>query len=223
MATTTATATATAVVSPRIPRIAAQGVAGGLALMAVFTSMWGWWAFAGLVPAVGVTVALIYSALSAIFVAEAVRLLVAARALRAHVPDGADLPDNGGSRRSGSISQPRQNSGMWFGIIFGAEGLVIFVVCAVLGANGGTNYVNPAIAMIVGVHFIPLAWVFRRTVDFYVAGWFICAAGAGILTIASAAMPVALVWTLVSIAAAAGTSFYGFYMIGVKRAILTAA
>lgn len=181
--------------------------------MAVFTCMWAWWAFAGLVPVAGVTVVVIYSALSAIFVVEAIRLLFAARAFPTEVPDGG----------SGSGSGPRQNSGMWFGVIFGAEGVVIFAVCALLGATGGTNYINPAIALIVGTHFIPLAWVFRRTIDFYVAGWFILAAAAGIVSIASGAVPVALVWSLVSIAAAAGTSFYGFYMIGVKRAMLATA
>jgi hypothetical protein len=209
---------------PTIPRIALQSLAGGLALMAFFTCMWAWWAFAGLTPVLGITVAVIYSALSAIFVIEAIRLLVAARVFPTDVPDGVDIPDHadapgrGGS--SGSISRPRENTRTWFGIVFGAEGVAIFAVCAILGATGHTDYINPAIALIVGLHFIPLAWVFQRTIDFYVAGWFTLAATAGIVAIASGLMPVALVWSLVSIAAAAGTSFYGFYMIGAKRAML---
>jgi hypothetical protein len=204
--------TTATVATPRIPRIALQSLAGGLALMALFTCMWGWWAFAGLTPALGTTVAVIYSALSAIFVIEAIRMLSAARAYPTHVDEH---PGN-----AESTSRPRENGGTWFGIIFGAEGVAIFAVCAILGATGNTDYINPAIALIVGLHFIPLAWVFQRTIDFYVAVWFILAATAGIVAIASGLMPVALVWSLVSIAAAAGTGFYGFYMIGVKRALL---
>jgi hypothetical protein len=204
--------TTATVATPTIPRIALQSLAGGLALMALFTCMWGWWAFAGLTPALGTAVAVIYSALSAIFVIEAIRMLSAARAYPTHVDEH---PGN-----AESTSRPRENGGTWFGIIFGAEGVAIFAVCAILGATGNTDYINPAIALIVGLHFIPLAWVFQRTIDFYVAGWFILAATAGIVAIASGLMPVALVWSLVSIAAAAGTGFYGFYMIGVKRALL---
>lgn len=200
-----------------IPRIALQSIAGGMVLMAFFTCMWGSWAIPGLTPMVGICIGVVFALFAAVFVIEAIRLLVAARAFPTDVADHDDRDDG-----SDSGSAPREKSGRWFGIIFGAEGLVIFVVCAILGATGNTNYINPAIALIVGLHFIPLAWVFRRTLDYYVAGWFVLAALVGIVAIAAGTTPVALVWSLVSIAAAAGTSFYGFYMIGVKRGMLGA-
>jgi hypothetical protein len=204
--------TPSAVHTPTIPRIALQSVAGGLVLMAIFTCMWGSWATQGLMPAFGITVGVVFGLFAALFVVEAIRMLLAARAYPTHV-----IEERGNAE---SISAPRPTSGRWFGLIFAAEGLVIFVVCAILGATGNSDYINPAIALIVGVHFIPLAWVFQRTIDYYVAGWFVLAALAGIVGVAAGLMPVALAWSLVSIAAAAGTSFYGFYMIGVKRAML---
>ena len=41
-----------------------------------------------------------------------------------------------------------------FSINFAAEGVIIAVVCALLGMTGADAYFGPAIALVVGVHFI---------------------------------------------------------------------
>jgi len=50
---------------------------------------------------------------------------------------------------------------MWFGIIFGLEGLLIFLCSMVLAHEHLELWIPIGIALIVGVHFIPLAHVFE--------------------------------------------------------------
>ncbi len=51
--------------------------------------------------------------------------------------------------------------GMWFGIIFGIEGGMIGVIAPLLARTGHSEWILMAIALIVGVHFLPLAYVFE--------------------------------------------------------------
>jgi hypothetical protein len=51
--------------------------------------------------------------------------------------------------------------GMLFGIIFGIEGALIAISATVLGSHGLGIWVPLVIAIIVGVHFLPLAHVFE--------------------------------------------------------------
>ena len=106
-----------------------------------------------------------------------------------------------------------KSTGKWFGIIFGAEGLGIFIAINIVANIGHPELEVPAIALVVGLHFFPLAKVFRRTIDYYFATY-------GTL-IAIAAMYLALnkilneiqtsAFTGVGIALA--TTGYGIYMI----------
>ena len=50
---------------------------------------------------------------------------------------------------------------MWFGIIFGAEGLLIWLCVMLLQHLGLSVWIPIAVALIVGVHFLPLAHVFE--------------------------------------------------------------
>jgi hypothetical protein len=54
-----------------------------------------------------------------------------------------------------------KRAGILFGIIFGAEGLLIGLCSAVLGHLHRTEWIPLAIAVIVGLHFLPLAHVFE--------------------------------------------------------------
>jgi hypothetical protein len=109
-----------------------------------------------------------------------------------------------------------------FGINFAAEGVIIAVVCALLGMTGADAYFAPAIALVVGVHFIPFGFIFHRTIDFYIAGWVVIWAVTGIWLIASHDIDPALVASLVAVATACGTAAYGLYMLRIKRAIVAA-
>lgn len=69
-------------------------------------------------------------------------------------------------RNIASIDDPAaaakgKRAGMLFGIIFGAEGGLIALCATLLGRAGLSSWIPIAIAIIVGLHFIPLARVFE--------------------------------------------------------------
>jgi hypothetical protein len=109
-----------------------------------------------------------------------------------------------------------------FGVTFAAEGVIIGFVCALLIMNGGYAYLAPAIALVVGLHFIPLGFIFRRTIDFYVAGWVVVWALLGFWLINSGIIAAPLVASIVGVACACATTAYGVCMLQVKRVILAA-
>ena len=109
-----------------------------------------------------------------------------------------------------------------FSVTFAAEAVIIGVVCALLIVNGAYAYLAPAIALVVGLHFVPLGLIFHRTIDFYIAGWVVAWALLGFWLINSETVAAPLVASIVGIAAACSTTAYGVYMLQVKRAILAA-
>lgn len=192
-----------------VPRIGVQGVAGGLVLMAFFTVLWGSWSLVGLPPTVGVPIIVVFALSAVAFAVEGIRLFRLARQFPA-----VDTT----SRRAQTKS-----TGARFGIIFGLEGVLIGAASGVLAAAGMSDYINPVIALIVGLHFIPLARVFERTIDYYIAAWVVLAAGTGVVLLALTALPVYTVWTIVAIATACGTSAYGLYMLSAGHRLRDAA
>lgn len=69
---------------------------------------------------------------------------------------------------SKQLSQPAESDThrwkrvwIWFGIIFTVEGLAIGAASAICTATNHFNLLFPIMAIIVGVHFIPLAPLFR--------------------------------------------------------------
>ena len=135
-----------------------------------------------------------------------VRLLRSAD--RLPVPTGDDSSRQGRAMRVG------------FGVTLAAVGVIIGVVCALLIVNGAYAYLAPAIVLVVGLHFIPLGFIFHRTIDFYIAGWVVVWALLGFWLINSQTMAAPLVASIVGVAATCSTTAYGVYMLRVKRAIL---
>jgi hypothetical protein len=60
--------------------------------------------------------------------------------------------------------------GIMFGIIFGAEGLLIFLAVNVLVNLHLDPYIINAVAAIVGLHFLPLARLYRVPLYYWVGG-----------------------------------------------------
>src|SRR6476659_4642499 len=149
--------TETAVGSGVLNRPAARFVAIGLFLMAFFTALWASWSLYGLSACLGVALIVIFGAFAVIFVINGVQLFRSAAQLP--LPAGAESQRRGRALRVG------------FGVTFASEGVVIAVVCALLAINGGYAYFAPAIALVVGLHFIPFGFLFRRSIDFYIAAW----------------------------------------------------
>jgi hypothetical protein len=68
-----------------------------------------------------------------------------------------------------------KRAGMWFGIIFSVEGVLIFLCAMVLAHVHLELWIPIGIALIVGVHFIPLARVFE--VPLYYGTGVLCVLG----------------------------------------------
>jgi len=187
-------------------RPVARFVAIGLFLMAFFTLLWASWSLYGLPAAAGVALVVIFGVLAVIFVINGVELMRSAH--RLPLPSGDEAKHRGHALRVG------------FGVTFAAEGVIIGVVCALLIVNGGYAYLAPAIALVVGLHFIPLGFIFHRTIDFYLAAWVVVWALLGFWLINSGTLAAPLVASIVGVAGACGTAAYGVYTLRVKRAIL---
>jgi hypothetical protein len=81
--------------------------------------------------------------------------LIAAAVFRMICPGGTAAADPNRAAAEG------KRAGMWFGIIFGLEGALIAGAAILLSANGLQNWIPVAAAAIVGIHFLPLARLFR--------------------------------------------------------------
>jgi len=77
--------------------------------------------------------------------------------------------------------------GRRFGWITAIEGAAIFLVVVLLNATGRPDFILPVIALIVGLHFFPLARLFGASI-YYVTGLLGCVIGVAGLLIADPAL-----------------------------------
>ena len=192
------------------PRVLATGIGSGLLLMAVFTMWWASDTFTGWPTAVAASVTAVCGLGAIVFVAHAVRLLLAGRRMRT-----ATLATTASDRA-------RKSDGALFGMVFGAEGVLIAIAVVVLGATGLQRFLVPTIAVIVGVHFYPMARVFRRRIDLGIATWTTLVGAAGVIAVLADAAAWPLVWSWVGAGAAIATMAYGVYMTRAVRQLLRA-
>ncbi|MDQ0229155.1 DUF7010 family protein [Metabacillus malikii] len=133
--------------------------ASGVFFMAFFGTLW---AYTGIMGLQGWGVALLLVAAIAIGIVlflGGVLLIHGSRRLTSQVPK-VDL------------SQKKRTT-FRFNIIFAAEGLAIAIAIAVCHATQRIELLPIVIAMIVGVHFIPLAHLFKVRL-YYVTGILLC-------------------------------------------------
>jgi hypothetical protein len=102
--------------------------------------------------------------------------LIAASVFRVICPGGSPSADPARAAAQG------RRGGMWFVIIFALEGVFIAIAAIVLAGHNLALWIPVAAALIVGLHFLPLAHLFR--VPLYYA--------TGILSIAAAAASFAI-------------------------------
>jgi len=67
----------------------------------------------------------------------------------------------------------RKRLGKWFGIISSMEGIFIGLASIICNALNHFEYFFPVMALIVGIHFFPLAKLFRVRIH-YIAGGLLC-------------------------------------------------
>ncbi len=144
---------------PNLSRPAVMGIASGIFFMAFFGALWGLMS-AGFMDSVVQPVAFVVIGLvTLVFLGLVVMLVRYARS----------LPETTSSEETAA----GKKIGMWFGIIFGLEALLIALTSIVLGRLQASQFIPPAIALIVGFHFLPLARLFR-VAFYYVTGILLC-------------------------------------------------
>lgn len=136
-----------------------RGTAIGVLFMAFFGTMW---AYVGIMGLHGwgnpwVLVASLMVGLT-LFIGGCL-LILASRKLPHQAP-------HAGGKYRGNIRG-------WFNIIFLAEGLAIGIAIAVCNRTGHTELIPLVIAMIVGLHFLPLAYLFQVKI-YYFTGLLLC-------------------------------------------------
>ncbi len=188
-----------------IPDVAVKGIATGLVMMAAFTLIWAGIAFGGLHATNYWFVLLVFPIFSALFLVNAVKLFRVAKYFP-KLTSEADIAE-------------RKKIGKWFGIIFGAEGLGIFIGINLVVNLGHPDLAIPVMALVVGLHFFPLAKVFKRTVDYYLATWSTVIATLAIVFVLNKTMTEPNAMAFVGIGIAIATSCYGVYMVVRGRGI----
>ena len=113
-----------------------------------------------------------------------------------------------------------KKKGRWFGIIFGAEGLGIFIAVNVVTNMGHSDLVIPVIALVVGLHFYPLGWLFQRTIDYYLATWATLVAVCAIVLTLNKSYNEQDMFAFTGAGIAIATSCYGLYMIRYGRRLV---
>lgn len=192
--------------SPGIPREAITGVATGLMLMMLFTIMWACIANAGLGGEDYHLVLAAFILLALTFVITGIRLFGKAKSFPVATSE-RDVAE-------------RKKAGKWFGIIFGAEGLGIAIAVNVVINIGHPELIIPTIALVVGLHFYPLARVFKRNIDYYLATWATLIAILGIVFSLNKTLTEPGVFAFVGIGIAMATACYGLYMISVGSRLI---
>jgi hypothetical protein len=182
-----------------IPRAALKGVATGLCLMSFFTLIWSAIAYGGLHPGGYWALVLIFPVLCIVFMINAIRLFRIAK----YFPDDTS-PE--------AVARGKK-MGKWFGIIFGGEGLVIFIAINVLTNLGHPELTIPVMALIVGLHFYPLAWLYQRTIDYYLASYSTLVAIAAIILSYQKVFNQNETFAFTGVGIAIATSAYGIYML----------
>jgi hypothetical protein len=184
-----------------IPRVAMRSIAGGLLLMALFTVMWSGIASGSLQGAGRVVDLVLFWGGAVLFIGYAGYFFRTAKRFRSEL---TDVQKTEGKKMKRA-----------YGIIFGLEGALIPVAVFICIQLGRPELVLPAIALVVGLHFYPMARIFRRTIDYYLASWAtLVAIGAIVLTLEQVVLPIPIL-AMLGIGMAIATTIYGINMIRV--------
>lgn len=141
-------------------RAAVRGIASGVFFMSLFGMLW---AYTGIMGLSGWGMPFLLVIAVAIGIALFIGGIFLMRASRKLTKEVSELPEFLDGRRTR----------YWFNFIFAAEGLAIAIAIAVCRAISHTELIPPVIALIVGVHFFPLAPLFQVRL-YYLTGTLLC-------------------------------------------------
>jgi Family of unknown function (DUF7010) len=138
----------------------AGGIASGVFFMALFGALWGLMSAGYLSGGVQIAAFVLVGVVT-------LGLVAAGTAILRHAKSLPDSPSPGEAAQDNHIST-------YFGIIFGVEFGLIAVVAIWLSRIQAAAFIPPAIALIVGIHFFPLARLFRVP-GYWITGALLCA------------------------------------------------
>jgi hypothetical protein len=142
-----------------IPRAAVRGTASGVIFMAFFGTLWAGIGIRGMQGSefpVLITLSLL---IGVILFISAIALIKNSRQLTNEV-----------IKKDGDRWRKKNR---WFGIIFSLEGLFIAIAAFICVATNHLNLFVPVMALIVGAHFFPLAFLFQVPI-YYITGTLLC-------------------------------------------------
>ncbi len=173
-----------------------DNVVGGLSLMIIFTTVW---AVLAVYFAINVTIRGVVGGFFSVAIIYLIANYIILLNKKKHLPKIPHLID------------PRKNK--WYIIILMLEGAAILIGKNVL-VNIDKDYLFISyVALIVGLHFIPLAKVFDRKFDYYIGAWTTIVALFGFYMITQKSMDYKMANTYVCTGCGISTLFYGMRMI----------
>ncbi len=182
-----------------VPQIVIKSIGLGILLMALFTFVWLGIASAALQ---GVSYAICIAVLVLVvlfFIGYAIRIFKQAK----------KFPKKLNKKEQAREERVRKG----FMIIFGLEGFFIGSTCGVLYLVDLPQFIIPSIALIVGLHFYPMAGLFERAFDYLAATWTTVIAIITILLMLVKVISERQSFLLVGVGTAIATIGYGIYMI----------
>lgn len=146
----------------KLPKTAVFGAANGVMFMTFFGALW---ASIGIIGSHGLGAPW----LLVLSVVVTLILLIGAISLfgKAHNMNNAFIP---------KVSEHWKKINRKFGLIFGLEGLAIFITSVICNIINHFEVFFPIMAIIVGIHFFPLAKLFRENF-YYGTGGVLCILG----------------------------------------------
>ena len=179
-----------------------RGIASGLIPMAVFTPVYAIWpVFAW--PILGTIFFVAALAWSVFLAIRAAKLIKFA----------------GGVPNETNAYDARISKGMT--LVSSIQGALIVTSVVVLAVLGQYVWMLPVVVLIVGLHFFPMPAIFGRTVDYYLGGFMLIAAGTGLYLASQTGMDWQVTWGVTGFGAALVTSAYGLYMVRAGNTALT--
>ena len=111
-----------------------------------------------------------------------------------------------------SFKSGKINGKLYF-IAVAVEVIAILTVLIILVSTGNKHFIVSSIALIVGLHFLPMAKIFSRKFDYYIGFWTIIISIIGLILISKNEFDYKIVNAFVCLGCAISTSTYGFKMV----------
>ncbi len=96
----------------------------------------------------------------------------------------------------------------------------LWIAIILLAVLSLTRYIMPAVTLIIGMHFVPQAKIFHRTIDYYLASLAIVAALAAFYIALTTNASWQIVYAVSGVGGALATAGYGLYMVMVLRRLM---